>query len=140
MCQLAFFYENLKIMLNFFWTFFYFSFHTFKSHTGQMRPYYQWKAGGLLTTLEGGKWWKNSKSRQKTEFGWADFAEMQFHDFKVNSVLSTFFILSYLSHINKYNEILHFSVTRLHSSVGRALNLRLEDCRFKSSFFHCFFA
>ena len=62
-----------------------------------------------------------------------------FHDFKVNSVLSTFFILSYLSHINKYNEILHLSVTRLHSSVGRALNLRLEDCRFKSSFFHSFF-
>ena len=61
-----------------------------------------------------------------------------FHDFKVNSVLSTFFIVSYLSHINKYNEILHFSVTRLHSSVGRVLDLRLEDCRFKSCFFHCF--
>ena len=40
-----------------------------------------------------------------------------FYDFKVNNVL----MLSYIAHINNYNEILFPSVTRLHSSVGRAL-------------------
>ena len=44
-----------------------------------------------------------------------------FHDFKVNYVLITFLTLSYIAHINDYNEMLLPSVTWLHSSVGRAL-------------------
>ena len=44
-----------------------------------------------------------------------------FYDFKVNNVLFTFLILSYIAHINNYNEMLHPSVTWLRSSVGRAL-------------------
>ena len=44
-----------------------------------------------------------------------------FHDFKVNNVLITFLILSYIAHIDNCNEMLHPSVIWLHSSVGRAL-------------------
>ena len=44
-----------------------------------------------------------------------------FYDFKVNNVLITFLILSYIPHINNYNEMLPPSVTWLYSSVGRAL-------------------
>jgi hypothetical protein len=46
-----------------------------------------------------------------------------FYDFKVNNVLITFLILSYIAHINNYNEMLLPSVTWLHSSVGRAFSL-----------------
>ena len=42
-------------------------------HTGQIRPYNWLKVGGLWTILEGGKLWKNSRSKQKTEICWADF-------------------------------------------------------------------
>ena len=42
-------------------------------HTGQIQPYIWLKDGGLWTTLEGGKLWKNSRSKQKTEICWADF-------------------------------------------------------------------
>ena len=42
-------------------------------HTGQIRPYNQLKVGRLWTILEGGKLWKYSRSKQKTEICWADF-------------------------------------------------------------------
>ena len=42
-------------------------------HTGQIRPYNRLKVGGLWTILEGGKLWKYSRSKQKTEICWADF-------------------------------------------------------------------
>ena len=43
------------------------------------------------------------------------------YDFKVNNVRITFLILSYIAHINGYNEILIPFVTWLHSSVAKAL-------------------
>jgi hypothetical protein len=42
-------------------------------HTGQIRPHNQLKDSRLWTILEGGKLWKNSRFKQKTEICWADF-------------------------------------------------------------------
>ena len=59
--------KNCKLMTLFI------SDHSKTIHTGQIRPHNWLKDGGLWTILEGGKLWKNSRSKQKTEICWADF-------------------------------------------------------------------
>jgi hypothetical protein len=65
----------------------------------------------LLAILEGGKLWKNSKSRQKTEFKWADFAYMHISWFQ-------------LAHIN-----LNFLLYKINANLGSLLGWILTSVR-----------